>query len=99
MEQGLFFPSKNGDRKYKASDFTGYFSHLFSNGVFSNNSENLQVLASKTNGLAVVVRGGYGHQINPIYNWFPSVPLDHNKKHQVEAIQGLDLELSVGYSF
>ncbi|WP_267898257.1 hypothetical protein [Carnobacterium maltaromaticum] len=41
MEQGLFFPSKNGDRKYKASDFTGYFSHLFSNGVFSNNSENL----------------------------------------------------------
>ena len=55
MEQGLFFPSKNGDRKYKASDFTGYFSHLFSNGVFSNNSENLQVLASKTNGLAVVV--------------------------------------------
>ncbi|CAD5896480.1 putative Glycerophosphodiester phosphodiesterase [Carnobacterium maltaromaticum] len=61
MEQGLFFPSKNGDRKYKASDFTGYFSHLFSNGVFSNNSENLQVLASKTNGLAVVVGAGYGN--------------------------------------
>ncbi len=61
MEQGLFFPSKNGDRKYKASDFTGYFSHLFSNGVFSNNSENLQVAASKANGLAVVVGAGYGN--------------------------------------
>lgn len=61
MEKGLFFPSKNGDRKYKASDFTGYFSQLFSNGVFSNNSENLQVLASKTNGLAIVVEPGYGN--------------------------------------
>ncbi|SER96433.1 hypothetical protein SAMN04488559_11362 [Isobaculum melis] len=57
----MFFPSKNGDRKYKASDFTGYFSQLFSNGVFSNNSENLQVLASKTNGLSIVVEPGYGN--------------------------------------
>jgi hypothetical protein len=61
MEKGLFFPSKNGDRKYKASDFTSYFSQLFSNGVFSNNSENLQVLASKTNGLSVIVQPGFGN--------------------------------------
>lgn len=61
MEQGLFFPSKNGDRKYKASDFTGYFSKLFSNGVFSNNSKNLQVMASTTNGLSLIVEAGYGN--------------------------------------
>lgn len=61
MEQGLFFPSKNGDRKYKASDFTGYFSKLFSNGVFSNNSKNLQVIASATNGLSLIVEAGYGN--------------------------------------
>ncbi|MGX7417665.1 hypothetical protein ACWOFR_02555 [Carnobacterium gallinarum] len=61
MEQGLFFPSKNGDRKYKASDFTGYFAKLFSNGVFSNKSTNLQVLASTTNGLSVIVQSGYGN--------------------------------------
>ncbi|SBO17983.1 hypothetical protein [Carnobacterium divergens] len=61
MEQGLLFPSKNGDRKYKASDFTGYFSKLFSNGVFSNNSKNLQVMASTTNGLSLIVEAGYGN--------------------------------------
>ena len=61
MEQGLFFPSKNGDRKYRASDFTGYFSKLFSNGVFSNNSKNLQVIASATNGLSLIVEAGYGN--------------------------------------
>ena len=51
------------------------------------------------NGLAMVVRGGYGYQINPVYKWSPSIPLDNNKKSQIEALQGLDLELSVGYSF
>ena len=51
------------------------------------------------NGLGIVVRGGYGYQINPVYTWSPSIPLDNNKKSQIEAIQGLDLELSVGYSF
>lgn len=61
MEQGLFFPSKNGDRKYRASDFTGYFSKLFSNGVFRNNSKNLQVIASATNGLSLIVEAGYGN--------------------------------------
>ena len=51
------------------------------------------------NGVAIVVRGGYGYQINPIYKWSPSIPIDNNKKSQIEALQGLDLELSIGYSF
>ena len=51
------------------------------------------------NGFAVVVRGGYGYQINPVYKWSPSIPLDNTKKYQTEATQGLDLEISAGYSF
>ena len=51
------------------------------------------------NGLAIVLRGGYGYQINPVYKWSPSVPLDNTKKSQTEAIQGLDIEISIGYSF
>ena len=51
------------------------------------------------NGLAVVVRGGYGYQINPDYSWSPNVPTDNDTKSRQEAQLGLDLELSVGYSF
>lgn len=51
------------------------------------------------NGLAAVVRGGYGYQINPTYNWTPSLPEDNSDKTSREAQLGLDLELSVGYSF
>ena len=51
------------------------------------------------NGLAVVLRGGYGYQINPNYKWSPNVPADNTIKSKHEAQLGLDLELSVGYSF
>lgn len=51
------------------------------------------------NGLAVVIRGGYGYQIQPHYNWSPSLPKDSADKSSREALLGLDLELSVGYAF
>lgn len=51
------------------------------------------------NGLAFVARGGYGCQINPNYKWSLSVPLGNAAKSKREAQLGLDVELSVGYSF
>lgn len=51
------------------------------------------------NGLAAVVRGGYGYQIKPTYNWTPSLPIDNSDQTSREAQLGLDLEFSVGYSF
>ena len=51
------------------------------------------------NGFAILLRGGYGYQINPVYKWSPSIPLDNNKKTRIEAMQGLDIEIGFGYSF
>lgn len=50
------------------------------------------------NGLAAVLRAGYGYQINPTYSWSPYAP-STDDKNRVEFMQGLDLELSIGYSF
>ncbi|MBC7913235.1 MAG: DUF3575 domain-containing protein [Pyrinomonadaceae bacterium] len=51
------------------------------------------------NGLAVVARGGYGYQIEPNYKWSPTLPIDTKTRSSREAQLGLDLELSLGYSF
>ncbi|MCX6180521.1 MAG: hypothetical protein NT150_01150 [Bacteroidetes bacterium] len=52
-----------------------------------------------SNGLAAVLRGGYGYQIGAEYDWLPSQPLSLSNKATAEALQGLDIEISVGYSF
>ncbi|MDX2173219.1 MAG: hypothetical protein SFY56_08875 [Bacteroidota bacterium] len=52
-----------------------------------------------SNGLAAVFRTGYGYQIGAKYEWLPSPPLDLSKKATAEALQGLDIEISIGYSF
>lgn len=52
-----------------------------------------------SNGIAAVLRGGYGYQIGAEYKWHPAQPLDLSKKETVEALQGLDIEISIGYSF
>lgn len=46
------------DRTYTANDFTSYLKELVSNGVFINQSDNLQVLASS--GLKAIVKAGSG---------------------------------------
>lgn len=51
------------------------------------------------NGLAVVVRAGYGYQIGATYHWQPSEPLNQSDRERAEALRGLDFEISVGYSF
>lgn len=51
------------------------------------------------NGFAVVFRAGYGYQIGATYLWQPSEPLNQSAREQAEALRGLDLEISFGYSF
>lgn len=46
------------DRTYTANDFTSYLKELVSNGVFINQSDNLQVVASS--GLNAIVKAGSG---------------------------------------
>lgn len=43
MEESGFFPTNNGDRKYKTELIASFFSKLFTNGVFNNE---LQVIAN-----------------------------------------------------
>ncbi len=50
-------------------------------------------------GLALVVRGGYGYQIDANYKWEPSEPTNQSEKKMAEALRGLDIEISLGYSF
>lgn len=45
MIKGSFFNSINGDRKYNAEDFTGYFESILSNGVIYAYGNRLQVNA------------------------------------------------------
>jgi hypothetical protein len=52
-----------------------------------------------SNGISAVLRGGYGYQIGAKYNWLPSQPKNLSQKATAEALQGLDLEISIGYSF
>ena len=54
--KGLFFNSINGDRRYKAEDFAGYFAQILTTGVFTNPSTSLQVVAH--NGMKIKVRAG-----------------------------------------
>lgn len=56
MEKSGLFNSVNGDRKYKAEDFTNYFNKFITNGVFPNPSTNLQIMAG--DGMNIVVKAG-----------------------------------------
>lgn len=49
-------------------------------------------------GWAAVARAGYGYQVGARYEWTPSEP-DRAVAARVQALQGLDLEISLGYSF
>ncbi|MDD3231347.1 MAG: hypothetical protein PHE09_19365, partial [Oscillospiraceae bacterium] len=52
-----FFNSENGDRKYKAEDWDRHLKDLIGNGVFLQDSNNLQVTADGS-GMSVVVQPG-----------------------------------------
>jgi len=54
-EYSFPFPSVNGDRRYGASDWAGYFSMFLTNGVFPSGTR-LQVLPGE--GMAVLVSAG-----------------------------------------
>lgn len=54
-EKSFPFPSVNGDRKYKASDWAGYFASVLSNGVFPAGTQ-LQVTPST--GMTVMLSAG-----------------------------------------
>lgn len=56
MEKSSFFNSISGDRRYKAEEWAEYFASFISNGVFSNPSTGLQVLAS--NSMIITVNTG-----------------------------------------
>lgn len=57
MEKSFIFNSINGDRKYKAEDFTNYFSKFITNGVFPNVGSNLQVIANGTD-MTIKIKAG-----------------------------------------
>jgi hypothetical protein len=61
MEQSGFFNSSGGDRKYNATDFSGYFKRLVSNGIFFEDANNLKVTAGS--GMHVLAAAG-GSWIN-----------------------------------
>lgn len=63
MEESGFFPSNNGDRKYKSDFIASFFSKLFTNGVFNNelqvvSNDNMTVTLKK--GTALI--NGYFYQ-------------------------------------
>lgn len=51
------FNSINGDRKYKAEEFSEYFATFIGNGIFVKPSDCLQVLA-KGNSMKIIIRPG-----------------------------------------
>ncbi len=51
------------------------------------------------NGVAMSLRGGYGYPIWSDVEWTPDDGENEDFKGIFEALMGLDLELSVGYSF
>lgn len=56
MEKYSFFPSIDGDRKYKTADWAAYFATLIGNGVFAGVASALQVAAGS--GLTVTIGAG-----------------------------------------
>ena len=54
MQKATFFNSKDGDRKYNASDWANYFKPLFVSGVFNGD-----LFVSAGTGMQVVVATGY----------------------------------------
>ncbi|MDR3241346.1 MAG: hypothetical protein LBT37_04165 [Lactobacillaceae bacterium] len=52
------FNSVNGDRKYDASYFAGYFSKLFTTGIFANFDNGLLVQASPSHSMNVIIATG-----------------------------------------
>ncbi len=50
-------------------------------------------------GFAIVARAGYGYQIAEKHDWIPGEPTNSQMKNITEALQGMDLELGIGYSF
>ncbi len=59
MERSAFFNSINGDRKYKAEIFAGYFSKFITNGVFPLPDENLRIAAFDRMKIKVNIGTGY----------------------------------------
>ena len=51
------------------------------------------------NGVAMSLRGGYGYPFWSDVEWSPDDGENEDFKGIFEALMGLDLELSVGYSF
>lgn len=59
-----FFDSKDGDRKYSADDFVGFFSDFFTNGIVADSTTYLQVKADggmtlKINSGKAYINGGF----------------------------------------
>jgi hypothetical protein len=58
MQENIFgfFDSKDGDRKYSAADFVGFFADFFTNGIVADSTTYLQVKADS--GMALSVNSG-----------------------------------------
>lgn len=59
METYSFFPSSNGDRRYRGRDWANYFASLIGNGVIPNPAGGLQVVAGE--GMQVIVSPGVAY--------------------------------------
>ncbi|MGN0585869.1 MAG: hypothetical protein ACI4JF_01170, partial [Oscillospiraceae bacterium] len=67
MNKYGFFSSLNGDRKYSAEDFCGYFKDIFTDGVLGDSAANLRVSASGGMSISVAAGTAYiqGHFYRP----------------------------------
>lgn len=67
MNKYGFFSSLDGDRKYSAEDFCGYFKDIFTDGVLGDSAANLRVSASGGMDISVAAGTAYiqGHFYRP----------------------------------
>lgn len=81
----MFFKSKNGDRKYKSSDFADYFSTLVTTGVFAEQLNSLQVETSNNN-MSSIVKPGKAF----IKGYYLENDEDLTLIHDIESTAGID---------
>jgi len=81
IERSSFFDSIDGDRRYRAEDWAGYFRSFIGNGVFPLPSNGLQVIAGI--GTQAIVRAGQGFINGYFYTNTEELTLDLPIAHGV----------------
>lgn len=79
-----------GDRTYSDADFAQFYSNLFTDGVFFNYGNKLQVTQSPTNSMNVIVKSGgatiRGRQFLNTADFMLTVPVASNTQDRTDAV-------------